>query len=87
MASLLDKVENQEQNDQVKQASKEPKKKAVNEITSNDGEKDKQISAKVNNKTWANFTKINKAQGLSNNSALNMLINRYVRENKGILED
>ena len=63
------------------------KKRAVNKITSNDGEKDKQISAKVNNISWENFTKINKAQGLSNNSALNMLINKYVRENKEILED
>ena len=84
MASLLDKVETQEQT-LVEKLNKEPKKKAVNKITSNDGEKDKQISAKVNNKTWENFTKINKAQGLSNNSALNMLINIYVRENKGIL--
>lgn len=87
MASLLDKVENQEQQASLENKVLEPKKKAVNKITSNDGEKDKQISAKVNNKIWENFTKINKAQGLSNNSALNMLINKYVRENKGILDD
>ena len=49
--------------------------------------KDKQISAKVNEKSWENFTKINKVQGLSNNSALNMIINKYVRENKGIIEE
>ena len=63
------------------------RKATVNRIITSDGEKDKQVSAKVNNKTWENFTKINKAQGLSNNSALNMLINKYVRENKAILDD
>ena len=56
-------------------------------IISKDGTKDKQISAKVNVKTYNAFTIINKAQGLSNNSALNMLISKYVRENRMLLED
>lgn len=64
-----------------------PRVAAVTQIASNDGSKDKQISAKVNEKVYSLFTQINKEQGLSNNSALNMLISKYVRENKGILSD
>ena len=52
-------------------------------IISRDGAKDKQISAKVNMKIYSAFTTINKLQGISNNSALNMLITKYVRENFG----
>lgn len=63
------------------------KKTTVEQIVSKDGAKDKQISAKVNMKIYDAFTKINKLQGISNNSALNMLITKYVRENKEILED
>ena len=63
------------------------RKKAVAKIISTDGAKDKQISAKVNEKSWENFTKINKAQGLSNNSDLNMIVNKYIRENMGIIEE
>ena len=36
---------------------------------------------------YSEFTTINKRQGVSNNSALNMLIANYVRENRDILED
>ena len=46
-----------------------------------------EISAKVNMKIYSAFTTINKLQGISNNSALNMLITKYVRENKEILEE
>ena len=81
--SLADRVRTQEK--------EEPKKvirnSAVNQITSNDGSKDKQISAKVNDRIYKMFTEINKANGISNNSCLNMLMNKYVRENKGILEE
>ncbi len=59
---------------------------AVSKITDSSSSKDKQISAKVNEKIYKAFTDINKAQGLSNNSALNMLISKYVRENNDILE-
>ena len=38
-------------------------------------------------KIYSAFTTINKLQGISNNSALNMLITKYVRENKEILEE
>ena len=63
------------------------KRSPVSKITNDSSAKDKQISAKVNETVYQMFTNINKAQGLSNNSALNMIINKYVRENKGILEN
>lgn len=85
MGKLLDAVEAQEEQQSKETAAK--KKKAVGKITGNDGSKDKQISAKVNERTYALFTQINKTQGLSNNSVLNQLIYKYVRENKGILDD
>jgi len=92
---LLDKVKMQE-----KQEDKEnntaingdddnnPRKhRALSKISSKDSSKDKQISAKVNGNVYALFTEINKAQGISNNSALNMILTKYVRENKGILDE
>ena len=48
--------------------------------------KDKVITAKVYPKTWADFTAINRAQGMTNNSVVNMLISEYVRSKKEILE-
>ena len=94
MPSLLDKVTAQEAKQEEKKAKlpkpthKDVKKEpAVTQITHNSSQKDKQISAKVNDETYKMFTQINKAQGLSNNSALNMIINKSVRENKGLLEE
>mgnify|MGYP004504865539 CR=1 FL=1 len=87
MASLLEQVKEQEAIQENVKIEKNKRKKAVSKIMSNGGIKDKQISAKVNEKSWENFTKINKAQGLSNNSALNMIINKYIRENKGIIDE
>lgn len=91
--SLLDKMEeekNLEEAQKVEEASKGTattgRKTSVLDIADNSG-KDKQISAKVNDKVYVLFTQINKAQGISNNSALNMIISRYVRENKGILDE
>ena len=90
MPSLLDKVNAQEAN-QEKKTNKLPvpttkKEPAVKQITHNTSQKDKQISAKVNEEIYKMFTQINKAQGLSNNSALNMILNKYVRDNKGLLD-
>lgn len=80
---LSDKVAMRER----EEGKKEVKRTAVNRVGSlNKGSKDKQISAKVNEAVYKQFTDINKAMGLSNNSAINMIINKYVRENKGILE-
>lgn len=47
--------------------------------------KDKVISAKVFPDTWETFTEINRAQGMTNNSVINMLISEYVRNKKEIL--
>ena len=91
--SLLDKMveekkkeEAQERVEEKKSKSSIGRKSSVLVIADNSG-KDKQISAKVNEKVYGIFTQINKAQGISNNSALNMIISRYVRENKGILDE
>ena len=62
------------------------RRSTIDKIVFNDGEKNKQISAKVNDKLYKAFTQINKIQGLSNNSAMNMLMIKYVRENREILE-
>ncbi len=82
---LLDKIENMGDESLTVQKTS-VRKTAVEKITSESG-KDKQISAKVNGKMYKQFTMINDAQGLSNNSALNMLISKYVRENKALLEE
>lgn len=92
MPSLLDKVNEQEAKQEKKtltpiKKANEKKEAAVNKITHNSSQKDKQISAKVNEDIYRQFTEINNKQGLSNNSALNMIINKYVRENKGLLEE
>lgn len=91
---LLDELKKQEEQDANKSSSLKKndvreirKNRALHTILSKDGAKDKQISAKVNGNVYAMFSAINKAQGLSNNSALNMIITKYVRENKGILDD
>ena len=39
----------------------------------------------VDPETWARFTEINRAQGMTNNSVINMLISQYVRNNEGLL--
>lgn len=88
---LIDTLQEEELQDAKELKEKEErnsiKKAPVERIISRDGAKDKQISGKVNMKMYSAFTAINKAQGVSNNSALNMLIAKYVRENRFILDD
>lgn len=85
---LIDTMKQEEQEElELKREKPEVKKKPVEQIISREGAKDKQISAKVNMKMYNAFTTINKMQGISNNSALNMLIAKYVRENRAILDD
>lgn len=55
-------------------------KSAVKKIAKNE-KQNKMISASVNAENYAAFTRINKAKGMSNNSALNMLIAEYVSKN------
>lgn len=83
---LIDEIENMEELETKEKIVE--RKSAVDRLTTaNDGSKDKQISAKVNERTYSLFTLINKTQGLSNNSVLNQLIYKYVRENQGILNE
>nr|DAJ96116.1 MAG TPA: antitoxin [Caudoviricetes sp.] len=88
---LIDSMQEEElqeiKEEQEKETSSATRKAPVEQIISKDGAKDKQISAKVNMKMYSAFTTINKAQGISNNSALNMLIAKYVRENRVILDE
>ena len=54
----------------------------VNKDTKVIKKKDKVITAKVYPETWQIFTEINKAQGMTNNSVINMLLSEYVRSKK-----
>lgn len=83
---LIDKIEKNEVTVNT-QSIMMKKKAAVMKITSHDGAKDKAISAKVNSNMYALFTAINREIGLSNNSALNMIISEYVREKKYLLDE
>lgn len=80
----VNKMKNREE---AEEATSVQRNSTVKKIASNDGVKDQQISAKVNRSMYSAFTTINKAQGVTNNSALNMLIAKYVRENRDILEE
>lgn len=79
MGDLLKKVQEKEN------LTSSQKTHPVKKIASSTG-KNKMISAKVNDQLYSTFTEINKAYGISNNSALNMLIATYVKEKKDILE-
>ena len=85
--SLKDAIVEQEAQEEKENAGTPRKRKALGQISSQYGSKDKQISAKVNTKVYDLFTEINRAQGISNNSALNMILTKYVRENKEILDE
>jgi hypothetical protein len=85
MANLKDKIIERENKEQTK---KEPKNSYFNKIGSKRKiEKDKQISVKVNSETYEKFAVICSKEGISRNSALNMLISHYVRDNEYLLED
>ena len=67
----------------------ENKNSVVNSIAkekSSNGKKDKMISVKVNSTTYEQFSQINKALGMSNNSCINQMISKYVLDNKNIIE-
>ena len=87
LIDTLQEEELQEMKEEQKETASVVKKAPVEKIISKDGAKDKQISAKVNMKMYNDFTTINKSQGVSNNSALNMLITKYVSENRFILDE
>lgn len=81
MSSLFDKVK---ENENQKTAAKE--KTAVQRITKS-AIKDKVVSAKFNSDLYNRFTEINKAQGITNNSALNMILAKYVKENSDWIDE
>lgn len=85
MASLFDKVQETETHEKLTPNNKK-ENKAVKKITKN-SIKDKTVSAKFNSDIYNRFTEINKAQGITNNSALNMILTKYVRENSDIIDD
>lgn len=91
MARLKDKIEEREQKVAQDYPDLKSKHKPVvtqlSEHPRNTSGKDKQISAKVNSYNYTMFTAINRIIGLSNNSALNMIITNYVRENKYLLDE
>ncbi len=95
MASLFDKVSEQEAKNQANQSKKlytqfsnqvEKNEHAVNKITHISTRKNKMVSLKINDEVYKEFTEINKRQGFSNNSITNMLINQYVRDHKELLD-
>lgn len=84
MANLKDKIIKREKSED---ATKEQKNSYFNKITGKRRiEKNKQISAKVNSETYEKFAVICSKEGISRNSAINMLISRYVRDNSYLLE-
>lgn len=94
---LKDLVVDQERQEAEEKEKKELKKlnvakpkngtTTVSRIVTDTNSKSKQISAKVNETVYESFSKINRLQGVSNNSAINMIIAKYVRENKDILDE
>ena len=52
-----------------------------------EGKKEKVISAKVYPDMWDKFSRINKAQGMTNGSVINQLVAKYVRDNEGLLKE
>lgn len=86
MARLRDQIDNLEQ--QNEDENKKPKVSVVNKMTKHKGlAKDKPISAKVNSDIYHTFTLICQYKGISNNSAINMILNEYVRDHAYLLEE
>ena len=83
MASLYDKLNATEQNEAPRKTNKMT---TVQKITKSNI-KDKVVSAKFNSDMYRRFTEINKAQGITNNSALNMILAKYVKENADFLDE
>ena len=69
-------------------AAKEKKKPpVVVEMTKAKETKNQQISVKMYPDAYQKFCKINRALGLSNNSSVNQLIARFIRENENLLNE
>lgn len=70
-----------------KEASRELERKERRKVITVPGIKDKVMTIKINSQLYAQFTQINKAYGLTNSSAANMIIADYVQSKKSILEE
>ena len=81
MGMLLDKMGEQEQNKKNTVTHKSAAKKIMSS-----SKKDRQISVKMSSEMYNQFTQINKARGMSNNSTINMIIAEYIRENASWLD-
>lgn len=73
----MEKLERKNKFKEKELALPQEEKSAVKKIAKKEKE-NKMISASVNAENYAAFTRINKTKGMSNNSALNMLIAEYV---------
>lgn len=49
--------------------------------------KDKGFSVKTTASTFGDFTAINRYYGMSNNSVINQLMVKYIRENQNVLDE
>lgn len=81
MASLFDKVTEKEDQESPRKDKKAVKKIAKSNI------KDKVVSAKFNSDTYKRFTEINTRMGITNNSALNLILTKYVKEHSDWLDE
>lgn len=66
--------------------SREKKIRKTAKIISGE-QKDKGFSVKTTPTIFNKFTMINQYYGMSNNSVINQLIVKYIRENQGILDE
>jgi len=82
MPSLFDKVTENEIHQE-----KTPKEKTAVKKIAKKNIKDKVVSAKFNSDVYKRFAEINKAMGITNNSALNMILAKYVKENENWLDE
>ena len=65
---------------------REKKSRKTAKIVSGE-QKNKGFSVKTTPTTFNKFSKINQYYGMSNNSVMNQLIVKYIRENQGILDE
>lgn len=86
MASLKEKMSLKEKLQAEEKAEPKEKNRTIVSNIAGTNNKNKLISAKVNEEVYSKFKKINKARGMSNNSTLNMLISAYVDENKHLID-
>ena len=76
MGKLLEAINEQEQSSQETVIHKSAAKKIMSS-----SKKDRQLSVKITNEMFNQFTQINKARGMTNNSALNMIMAEYIKDN------